>query len=72
MKKDRGAGSILIVAEIIALVVVIVCGAVKYVKGPEEPKQTYTARKPDTEEKEVDVSYRITCNNGNQRTLINP
>lgn len=20
----------------------------------------------------VDVSYRITCNNGNQRTLINP
>ena len=23
-------------------------------------------------EKEADVSYRITCNNGNQRTLINP
>lgn len=22
-------------------------------------------------EKKVDVSYRITCNNGNQRTLIN-
>lgn len=21
---------------------------------------------------ETDVSYRITCNNGNQRTLINP
>ena len=48
MKKDRGAGSILIVAEIIALVVVVVCGAVKYVRGLEEPKQTYTARKPDT------------------------
>ena len=56
MKKDRGAGSILIVAEIIALVVVVVCGAVKYVRGPEEPKQTYTARKPDTEEKEVDLT----------------
>lgn len=26
-----------------------------------------------TEERKVaDVSYRITCNNGNQRTLINP
>lgn len=56
MKKDRGAGSILIVAEIIALVVVVICGAVKYVRGPEEPKQTYTARKPDTEEKEVDLT----------------
>lgn len=22
--------------------------------------------------READVSYRITCNNGNQRTLINP
>ena len=22
--------------------------------------------------KQADVSYRITCNNGNQRTLINP
>ena len=56
MKKDRGAGSILIVAEIIALVVVVVFGAVKCVRGPEEPKQTYTARKPDTEEKEVDLT----------------
>lgn len=56
MKKDRGAGSILIVAEIIALMVVVVCGAVKYVRGPEEPKQTYTARMPDTEEKEVDLT----------------
>lgn len=56
MKKDRGAGSILIVAEIIALMVVVICGAVKYVRGPEEPKQTYTARKPDTEEKELDLT----------------
>lgn len=23
-------------------------------------------------EGKIDVSYRITCNNGNQRTLINP
>lgn len=52
MKKDRGAGSILIIAEIIALVVVLVFGAVKYIRQPEEPKQTYTAREPVTEEKE--------------------
>ena len=26
----------------------------------------------DAINKAMDVSYRITCNNGNQRTLINP
>lgn len=38
-------------------------------------KATYGAeKKPETNVPElhtVDVSYRITCNNGNQRTLIN-
>lgn len=30
----------------------LVFGAVKYIRQPEEPKQTYTAREPVTEEKE--------------------
>lgn len=31
-----------------------------------------TKKKREMSAKTQDVSYRITCNNGNQRTLINP
>lgn len=44
----------------------------------DELYQTFTARRYDVTQEfknlplETVVSYRITCNNGNQRTLINP
>lgn len=37
----------------------------------EKTEQALSAKKIK-EMKKADVSYRITCNNGNQRTLINP
>lgn len=40
--------------------------------APSVSDEVYDRLFDELKELEQDVSYRITCNNGNQRTLINP
>ena len=55
-----------------AMVGLTACSSAKpaETKAPETKAEAASEKEPAGEEPAVD--YRITCNNGNQRTLINP
>ena len=75
---DEKLSLLTVLMSISLLIVILYLNGQKYLEHAREYRKNYTELQrlefdlEHVDENDQDVSYRITCNNGNQRPLINP